>query len=159
MLLMEVSPSLFGAADHRGANKEPPQAIARMDCSHDAVGIRATASIIASSDVVGLGKGTLACIAHVSRFVFLGDRRRIVAQFYDWSLQRKDCFIRSPSTSPRIPYADLRVGRLMCHSVACSYACARASIVDSANGDPLIWRPIGRPEFVRPQGTVMAGMP
>src|SRR6266853_6555401 len=32
-------------------------------------------------------------------------------------------------------------------------------MVDSANGAPLIWRPIGKPEFVKPQGTVMAGTP
>ena len=31
-------------------------------------------------------------------------------------------------------------------------ACASARAVDSANGGPIIWRPIGRPAVVKPEG-------
>src|SRR5260370_41296320 len=62
-------------------------------------------------------------------------------------------------TVNEVRYAALKVGCLPCHSVACSYACAIARTVDSANGAPTIWRPIGRPEVVKPQGTEIAGSP
>src|ERR1700747_3264440 len=56
-------------------------------------------------------------------------------------------------------YAGVRGGCLLCHSVSCSYACASASTVVSANGALTSWRPIGRPEAVKPHGTDMAGSP
>lgn len=50
-------------------------------------------------------------------------------------------------------------GRRLCHSVACSYACASARTRASAQCGPLICNPIGKPAFVNPQGTEMVGRP
>ena len=59
----------------------------------------------------------------------------------------------------RLVYFTYNFGRLPCQMVACSYAYASASTVDSAKGAPTIWRPIGRPPLEKPHGTLMAGRP
>ena len=45
----------------------------------------------------------------------------------------------------------------MCHSVACSNACASANIRFSPSRGAVIWRPMGRPSRVKPQGTLIVG--
>jgi hypothetical protein len=56
-------------------------------------------------------------------------------------------------------YAAVNLGRLLCHSVACSNAWASAITVDSAKGAPLIWSPMGRPSVVNPHGMEIVGNP
>ena len=50
-------------------------------------------------------------------------------------------------------------GRFACHSVARSNTRAARNSVSSAKAGARSCRPIGRPEFVRPQGMLRPGMP
>ncbi len=43
--------------------------------------------------------------------------------------------------------------------MSCSYAYAARKSVASSNGRPRIWRPIGSPSRVKPQGIAIAGIP
>src|SRR5581483_12473590 len=64
----------------------------------------------------------------------------------------------APGLSADADHAE-SVSFLRCHSVACSYAYASLSTVDSANGAPTICRPIGSPDLEKPHGTLIAGSP
>jgi hypothetical protein len=50
-------------------------------------------------------------------------------------------------------------GRRLCQSVSRSNILATRSNFFSANGEPRICRPIGNPDFVKPHGMLMPGMP
>ena len=50
-------------------------------------------------------------------------------------------------------------GRLVCQSVALSKTRAVLSNLSSAKAGAMSWRPIGRPDLVRPQGILRPGIP
>src|SRR5262249_57896694 len=52
-----------------------------------------------------------------------------------------------------------RSGRRCAHGCAASNAAEARSTVTSSKRRPTICRPIGKPAFVKPQGTVAAGCP
>ena len=53
----------------------------------------------------------------------------------------------------------LSPGRLVCQSVARSKTRAVRRRLSSAKAGAISWRPIGRPDRVKPQGMLMPGMP